>query len=324
MSDEAKGLVSEPRDGSAFNVSTDGMIHDCALVFEGGGYRGAYTAGIANALLENHIYFDFVCGLSAGASHTVNYVSRDRRRVEQAFLATPGNEGVGGLGFFLRGKGYFNADYLYEGCIEDGYLPFNFRAFSDNPAKIAIQAFERDTGRTVTFTKDDMPDVWSLIRCVRASSTLPIMMKPEPIDGRTFLDGGLGKGAGIPLHMAEEAGYKKFFFVATRPAGYRKQPPTDRARKVIARLGKSHPYLRNALLTRWERYNAELDRLERMERAGDLLWVRPDFMPVSSTNLDTVELQQAYKMGHAQALRELPRWREFLYGSSTATTGNVT
>ena len=86
MSDEAKGLVSEPRDGSAFNVSTDGMIHDCALVFEGGGYRGAYTAGIANALLENHIYFDFVCGLSAGASHTVNYVSRDRRRVEQAFL----------------------------------------------------------------------------------------------------------------------------------------------------------------------------------------------------------------------------------------------
>ena len=39
MSDEAKGLVSEPRDGSAFNVSTDGMIHDCALVFEGGGYE---------------------------------------------------------------------------------------------------------------------------------------------------------------------------------------------------------------------------------------------------------------------------------------------
>ena len=56
-------------------------VFDCALVFEGGGYRGAYTAGIANALLENELLLDYVCGISAGASHTLNYVSRDQNRV---------------------------------------------------------------------------------------------------------------------------------------------------------------------------------------------------------------------------------------------------
>ena len=39
-------------------------VFDCALVFEGGGYRGSYTCAFANVLLGQGIYFDYVCGLS--------------------------------------------------------------------------------------------------------------------------------------------------------------------------------------------------------------------------------------------------------------------
>ena len=42
-------------------------VKDCALVFEGGGYRASYTAGYATLFLDKGIYFDFVCGISAGA-----------------------------------------------------------------------------------------------------------------------------------------------------------------------------------------------------------------------------------------------------------------
>ena len=101
-------------------------VFDCALVFEGGGFRGAYTAGIANALLEHEVYFDFVCGISAGASHTVNYVSRDHTRVKEAFMARADPAQIGNFVTFLRGRGYFNADYLYAGCVRDGRLPFDF------------------------------------------------------------------------------------------------------------------------------------------------------------------------------------------------------
>ncbi len=49
-------------------------------------------------------------------------------------------------------------------------------------------------------------------------------MNPISLGGQVMLDGGLGTGAGIPLHMAEEDGYERFLFVTTRPAGYRKSP----------------------------------------------------------------------------------------------------
>ncbi len=286
-------------------------VHGCALVFEGGGYRGAYTAGMVNLLLERGIYFDYVCGLSAGASHTINYVSRDQTRVHMAFLAIDGNEPVGGMGSFLRGRGYFNADYLYEGCIRDGFCGFAWDTFCANPARIRIQAFEAATGQTVTFTKDDMPDVWRMINCVRASSTIPVAMKPLPLDGRTFFDGGLGIGAGLPLRLAEMDGYERFVMLATRPAGYRKKPVSAVERTVYGRLLARWPHVLEATLTRPERYNAELDRIAQLEREGRALVVRPNEMPVSNGTLDTTRLQRAYAMGHAQLVDELPRVLDF-------------
>lgn len=298
-----QGLTGEPLTNN---------VHDCALVFEGGGYRGAYTAGMVNLLLEKGIYFDYACGISAGSSHTINYVSRDQTRVHMAFLAIDGAQPVGGMASFLRGRGYFNADYLYEGCIRDGFCGFEWDTFCANPARIRIQAFEAATGKSVTFTKDDMPDVWRMINCVRASSTVPIAMKPLPIDGHTYYDGGLGVGAGLPLHLAEQDGYERFVMLATRPAGYRKQPMSPTARAVFGRLLRDVPHVLEAMLTRPERYNAELDRIARLEQEGRALVIRPRVMPVSNGTLDTPKLHRAYAMGHAQLLDELPRLREFV------------
>ena len=287
-------------------------VFGCALLFEGGGYRGAYTAGIANVLLENELWFDYVCGISAGASHTLNYVSRDQERVKLSFMALDGSEPVGGIGTLLRGKGYFNADYLYEGCIADGFAPFAWDAFVANPARVRIQAFERDTGRTVTFGKQDMPNVWEAIKRVRASSTIPGAMNPEPVEGRVLYDGGLGEGAGLPLPMAEHDGFERFLLVATRVAGYRKRPFPPTVQLAVKRAFGAYPHVVQALLTRAERYNQELDHLAELERAGQALVIRPDIMPVKNTTLDTTQLEKAYELGHAQGLRELERIHAFV------------
>ncbi len=167
-------------------------VFDCALVFEGGGYRVSYTCAFANVLLEQGIYFDYVCGLSAGASTTVNYLSRDTKRVREAFMTDGVAKGLVGLPSLLRGNGYFDADALYEGALRDGTLEFDWNSFAANPARLRIQAFERDSGRTVRFGREDMADAMRMIDLVRASSTLPGMMKPLEVDGRVLLDGGLG------------------------------------------------------------------------------------------------------------------------------------
>ena len=273
-------------------------VFDCALVFEGGGYRGAYTAGIANALLEHEVWFDYACGVSAGASHALDYISRDQVRVKDAFMAIDGREPVGGMGTLLRGKGYFNADYLYEGCLADNFAPFDWETFVANPARIRIQAFERDTGSTVTFTKADMPNMWE--------------MPPEPIDGVVMMDGGLGEGAGIPLPMAEHDGFERFLFVATRVPGYRKKPFPPAVRLGVKRAFGKYPHLVEALLTRAERYNEALDHVAELEHEGRALVVRPDTMPIKNTTIDRERLERAYDLGHAQGLREMPRILEFV------------
>ena len=300
------------------NMELATNVDGCALVFEGGGYRAGYTAGMANVLLEEGIYFPFVCGLSAGASNTVDYLSRDQWRTHWAFTNIVADPRSGGRMSALRGEGYFNASFCYRGVIEQGIAPFDWNTFVANPARMRIQSFERDTGRTVTWGKEDVNSVEELIDRVQASSTVPWLMTPMQLNGQTMLDGGLGKGAGLPLWMAEEAGYDKFLFLSTRPKGYRKEPFSGPARQVILRLTADYPHMQEALLTRAERYNAEMERIEKLARQGRCLIVHPDVMPVESTTLDLQRLEASYRMGHAQALRELPRWREFLFGSPTA------
>lgn len=289
-------------------------VNDCALVLEGGGYRGVFTAGVISALLEEGILFDYVCGLSAGASNSVNYIAGNQRRIRMAFVDIVTVPGNGGMGTFLQGKGFFNADLLYEGLVDSELGPFDWEGFCENPARLRIQAFERDTGRTVTFTKDDMRDKDSLVRCVRASSTVPWLMNPLTLDGQVMLDGGLGEGGGIPVRLAEMDGYEKFFCVMTRRRGYRKNPDQGRMGQVTQRLAAKYPHLRHALATRPERYNRELTRLERMAAEGRALLVYPDEMPVSSTTLDHEALAALFDAAKEQAKRDMPRWREFLFG----------
>lgn len=289
-------------------------VADVALVLEGGGMRAAHTAGIVAALIEHEVWFPYVCGVSAGSSNAVNYLSRDPVRTRRSFVEVAGDERFGGIGSLARHNGFFNADFLYERAIQDGTLPFDWETFCANPAGLRIQGFERETGRTVSWTKADMTTPLEMASHVRAGSTMPFIMKPIEIGGRVMLDGGLGEGAGIPLHLAEQDGYQRFFFVATRPAGYRKKPMGRGQRGLMQRVCAGEPHVFDALATRAERYNASLDHLDELERAGRALVVRPEQMPIHNTETNVAKLAQVFEMGHDLAERKMGEWLDWLRG----------
>ena len=91
---------------------------DVALIFEGGGMRNSYTAPMVVELLARNLNFGCVYGISAGSSHTVNYLVRDATRARASFVELVKYPRFGGWGSFLRGTGYFNSPYLYEELIE--------------------------------------------------------------------------------------------------------------------------------------------------------------------------------------------------------------
>ena len=130
---------------------------DVALIFEGGGMRNSYTAPMVVELLARNLNFGCVYGISAGSSHTVNYLVRDATRARASFVELVKYPRFGGWGSFLRGTGYFNSPYLYEELIEnapaDDPMAFDWGTFATNPADMHIEAMDWDTGETVAWRR---------------------------------------------------------------------------------------------------------------------------------------------------------------------------
>ena len=284
-------------------------IHDSALIFEGGGMRASYTAGILNNLLENELYFDYVAGISAGSSHSVNYLSRDIQRSKRSFVDLVLDPNFGGWGSFFRGEGYFRAQYIYEETpYPDASLPFDFETFMANPARLRIGTFDRDSGELTYYSKDDIHDITDLMKIVRSSSSMPVFMPPTYYKDRCYVDGGLG--GGIALNIAKKDGMKKFFVVLTRERGYRKSPVKYRG--AIKAYYRKYPLITEALLKRHLVYNQILEELEELESEGKAFLVYPDTMPVSNREVNYQKLMESYRLGYEQGKRDQIKWKGFL------------
>lgn len=271
--------------------------------------RASYTAGFLNNLLENKIYFDYVAGISAGASHSVNYLSRDIKRSKRSFVDLVRDSNFGGWKSFFKGEGFFRSQYIYEEtCYPDAALPLDFETFMANPAKLRIGAFDRDSGEMRYFTKDDIHEIKDLMKIVRASSSMPIFMPPTYYDDHCYVDGGLS--GGIALDIAKKDDFKKFFVVLTREKGYRKKPVKFTG--SIRAYYRKHPLVVEALLKRHITYNQTLEELEQLKNEGKAFLVYPDVMPVSNREINYEKLAESYRLGYMQGQRDVPKWKEFL------------
>ncbi len=286
-------------------------VTDTALIFEGGGMRASYTSAAVVELLAAGVHLDWVGGISAGASNAVNYLTRDPVRARTSFVEFSADPRMGNVGTWLRGKGLFNAEYIYETTgYPDQALPFDFAAYRANPARTAIGAFRMSDGAMVYWGKSDTPDLPSLMRRVRASSTMPMLMPPVTLDGVDYLDGALGPTGGFALDAARAAGYEKFLVVLTQPRSYVK--PRLKNERLVGRWFRRTPAVVDALIRRPGNYNATREELFELERQGRAMLFVPESMPVTNGERNVAKLRAAHEQGLAQVRRELPAWKEFL------------
>lgn len=284
-------------------------IHDTALIIEGGGMRASYTAGFVNQLLKNGLYFDYVAGISAGASHSVNYLSRDQERTKKSFVDLVKDPNFGGWGSWLKGEGFFRAKYIYEDTpYKNAALPLDFRTFMSNPAKMRVGAFDINKGELVYLKNENVKEMPDLVKMVRASSSMPMFMPITEFNGHHYLDGGIA--GGIALDAAKKEGYERFFVLLTRPKGYRKSPV--KFGSLIKVYYRKYPQVVEALLKRHIHYNRTLDELEALEQKGKAFLVYPDQMPISNRERNIEKLAKSYELGYRQGARDLVKWKGFL------------
>ncbi|WP_304324170.1 patatin family protein [Corynebacterium frankenforstense] len=273
-----------------------------ALVLEGGGMRGVYTAGVLDVLLANDVRVGWVGGISAGATNTVAYLDGDREQLHRNFVEAAQEPEFAGLSWFLRGKGFFHSEYIYAADR------FPERPRPEIPFRIG--AVDAQSGEHVYWSAEDVDGMVDLFHRVRASSSLPVIMPPTEIDGRFYVDGALGPSGGIPVDAAEADGFERFLVILTRPPGF-VRPPLGHPRAIRALL-RRRPAVAERLLTRHERYNATMAHLRELKAAGRAYLFAPEGELVSSRELDEARLSAAFDSARAQAEREWPAIAEFL------------
>lgn len=286
-------------------------VKDVALVFEGGGMRGSYTAAAVTTLLGAGIHIDYVCGISAGSSHTAHYLARARQRARHAFVEFSQDPQFGSLTTFAQGRGLFNSEYIYERSAEEGgTLPYDFQTYLANPASFRIGTFNASRGTMHYVGRDAVHSQQDLMRLVRASSSMPVVMPPVERDGDLYYDGALGPSGGIPLDAAQADGHTRFLIILSRDRAFLKS--AERFGAVTRRRFRHLPAVVEALEARTENYNRMREQVFDLEASGDAMVFVPDHMPVSNGERRLPRLQASYAAGYTQAQRELPAWKEFL------------
>lgn len=273
--------------------------------------RASLISGMVVTLVQAGLDFDWVAGISAGASNAVNCLSGDARRARRSFVDFAGDEQFGGLRTFARRQGMFNAEYIYQkaGGSEQA-LPFDWETFQSSTGDMRIIAFDAESGDEVVWSKKDTPLIEDLMVRVRASSTMPVLMPPVHLDGHVYVDGAMGEDGGIALSQAQREGFEKFVIVLTQERSHRKVP--QRFPAMYRQIFRRYPALGEALLTRWTRYNETRELIFALEAEGKAHVFAPERMPVDNGTRDLRRLAAAHRMGLAQSRREVPAIREFV------------
>jgi predicted patatin/cPLA2 family phospholipase len=291
-----------------------------ALVLEGGGYRGAFTAGVLDVLMEHGFADDFasVWGTSAGAINATSFKSHQLGRSLRIMLAFRDDPRFMSLMSFVRTGDITGGEFVYDE-VQNHLDPCDNDSFNENPLEMYVVATDVVFGSAAYLPVRALPDD---IACVRASASLPPVSNMVEIGGHRYLDGGTTDS--IPFEAAlglPEApsplpeGYvpaTKALVVATQDRAYVRDGGNERI-ALRSRRYTNYPYYLDALKTRADRYNAMRERLWALEAAGTALVIAPEKpVEVATAEHEGAPLLDLYLQGHRQAEARLAEIDAFL------------
>jgi predicted patatin/cPLA2 family phospholipase len=299
------------RAGSTPGSRPDGLR--VALSIEGGGMRGAVSAGMALALHELGLMpaFDAVYGASAGA-------------ISGAWLLSSRPEGLRGWAepsyakelirwrAALRGRPVVDVRTLIEVVYQTRW-PMDFESVLASAVEYHPLATDAVTGAS-TDLRPLIGDPAELRLALRASASLPFLAgAPVRLRDRRFYDAGVAESIPFRTPLAQGATHilvlrsRLRLTLAARADGVPvpRPPRAPRSTRLLARttLRKESPELRAALLTRGQRTADDVARIAELEAEGRALTIRPPASAPSVTRLTTdgALLAAALEAGRAAA-----------------------
>ncbi len=199
--------------------SNNGHEPKRALVLPGGGGRGAYQVGVAKALLEHGIVFDYAFGTSIGGLNATMIAQGDIARLEELWCTMrakdiyhlPSPNQLGQL-IFGHQLGLLDTHPLEEILKRELSLP----KLKQSRTKFGICTTDLCSLQTNFITTDDIISSSELIDVLMATCALPMAFPPRQLHGSgLWVDGGLVRNT--PMNAALENGVDEIYMVLLHP-----------------------------------------------------------------------------------------------------------
>ncbi len=188
-------------------------ISKIALVTEGGGQRGIFTAGVLDAFLEAEFNpFSLMVGTSAGSLNLASYICGQYKHAYKVITQATTDHHFFDVYRFIFGREGLDLDWLMKQTQTSFELDWHQGRENMRSRTVLASASGVTSHQASYFNLNS--DNWSL--ALKASCAVPVLNK-KPIFSQNeyWVDGGLC--APIPVQEAYERGYRHIVVIRTVP-----------------------------------------------------------------------------------------------------------
>lgn len=269
-----------------------------ALVVEGGGMRGVFSAGVLDCFLENGFDpFDIYLGVSAGACNLASHLGGQHGRNYRCYTDYMLRPDFFSIKKYMRGGHYMDLDWFWDYAAE--VEPLNVKSASGKEFYVAVTNVQ--TGKPEYIQANEQ----ILFDALKGSSAVPLLYRKFiRINGSECIDGGVADP--IPVKEAYRKGARRIMVIRSQPAGYNKKNFIES--KCIPLLFLRYPSLRKALGRRESIYNESVDYIKNPPSDAEVIELCPDILHSGRTTKDRELLERDYKEGKRAGLSAIHRW----------------
>ena len=238
------------------------------LVLEGGGLRGAYTAGALSWFVKEGIRFDYAAGISSGAQHLSYFLSEDAESLKQmAVVAGAEQLNVGLKPLFKEGQlvGY---NQLQHYVVTE--VPLKHDVIKQSPTEGEIGIFDLEGGKTRWVNTKDLDTQFEMLK---AASLIPIAGKPVVIDGKKYVDAGVEHM--IPIKRSVEKGVDKHLVITTKPQTYERSQTGWPTNLFMSLFYRKYKTFRDYVRERRQIYYEQKGIINELVKEGNALELYP-------------------------------------------------
>ncbi|WES69175.1 patatin family protein [Superficieibacter sp. HKU1] len=186
-----------------------------ALVCEGGGQRGIFTAGVLDEFMRAQFNpFDLFLGTSAGAQNLSAYLCNQPGYARKVIMRYTTTRDFFNPLRFVRGGNLIDLDWLVDATASKMPLAMGYAAEQFERGKAFYMCACRQDDYTPGYFA---PDEKNWLDLIRASSAIPGFYRSGVLlDGINYLDGGVSDA--IPVQEAARRGATTIVVIRTVPS----------------------------------------------------------------------------------------------------------